>query len=81
MPFSELNELGKEYGKQWRTHFATRIHAAALFSQIAMRPWSRAVMIQLIKSCPRILTYGAKLSGKIQQVVRRNMTDIIDKDN
>lgn len=75
---SDFNDVGKEYSKQWYTHFATRIHAAALFSQVAMRPWSRAVMIQLIKSFPRVLTYGAKLSGKIKQVVH---TDIIDKDN
>ncbi|WP_231865898.1 NAD(P)/FAD-dependent oxidoreductase [Legionella fallonii] len=81
MTEAERNKAGEEYSKQWYKHFATRIHAAALFSQVAMRPWSQAVMIQLIKYFPGILTYGAKLSGKIKQVVRTELTDIIDKDN
>ncbi len=81
MTESVLNDVGKEYSKQWYTHFATRIRAATLFSQVAMRPWSRAVMIQLVKFFPGILTYGAKISGKIKQVVHTEMTDTIDKDN
>jgi flavin-dependent dehydrogenase len=61
--------VGKEYSKQWHKHFATRIHAAALFAQIAMRPWSQATMLLLVKRFPVLLTFGAKLSGKIRQVV------------
>jgi menaquinone-9 beta-reductase len=60
---------GALYSKQWSKHFATRIHAAALFAQLAMRPWSQALILSVIKRFPRLLTAGAKLSGKIQQIV------------
>ncbi|BCA94686.1 FAD-dependent oxidoreductase [Legionella antarctica] len=72
---------GKEYSKQWHKHFAMRIYAAALFSQIAMRPWSQATMLLLVKRFPGILAFGAKLSGKIQQVVILEMTNSNNKDN
>ncbi|AHE67600.1 NAD(P)/FAD-dependent oxidoreductase [Legionella oakridgensis] len=76
---SGLNKAGREYSERWYQHFATRIHAAGLFSQVAMRPWTQAIMIQFIKYFPKILTYGAKLSGKVKQVVCAE--DMIDKDN
>ena len=62
-------EAGDAYTKQWNAHFANRIHAAALFSQLAMRPWVVATMLPIMKLFPGILTFGAKLSGKIKQVV------------
>ncbi|MCL9684827.1 NAD(P)/FAD-dependent oxidoreductase [Legionella maioricensis] len=76
-----LRDAGKEYSNQWHKHFATRIHAAALFSLIAMRPWSQAIMLFLIKRFPGLLTFGAKLSGKIQQVVVLETTNSFNKDN
>ncbi len=76
-----LLDAGKEYRKQWHKHFARRIHAAALFSQIAMRPGSQALMLFLIKRFPGILAFGAKLSGKIQQVVVSETTNSFNKDN
>lgn len=60
---------GFAYTKQWNAHFANRIHAATLFAQLAMRPSVVATMLPIIKLFPGILTFGAKLSGKIKQVV------------
>jgi hypothetical protein len=61
--------VGKIYAKQWRKHFVPRIRAAAMFSRLAMRPWAIRLMGWVLKHFPRVLTWGAKLSGKITQVV------------
>ena len=33
-----------------------------------MRPWAVATLLPLLKKFPGILTFGAKLSGKVKQV-------------
>jgi hypothetical protein len=40
-----------------------------MFSRLAMRPWAIRLMGWVLKHFPRVLTWGAKLSGKITQVV------------
>ena len=60
---------GVDYAKQWKIHFANRIHAASLFAQFAMRPWAVAMLLPIVKVFPRLLTFGAKLSGKIKLIV------------
>jgi flavin-dependent dehydrogenase len=64
-----IAEAGEDYSKQWITHFAKRIYAASLFAQFAIRPWATAIILPLLKWFPEILTFGARLSGKIQQVL------------
>ncbi|WP_019215350.1 NAD(P)/FAD-dependent oxidoreductase [Legionella tunisiensis] len=65
-----LNNAGVDYTKQWHKHFVKRIHAAAVFAQLAMmRPWANSLLLPIVKQFPGILTFGAKLSGKIQQVL------------
>ena len=56
-----LAEVGQAYTKQWDAHFANRIHAAALFAQLAMRPWVVATMLPIMKLFPKILRFGAQL--------------------
>lgn len=63
-----LFNIGQAYTQQWRAYFSKRIHAAAVFAQIAIRPWAVAALLPLLKKFPDILTFGAKLSGKIKQV-------------
>ncbi|CAN5354457.1 NAD(P)/FAD-dependent oxidoreductase [soil metagenome] len=60
---------GEDYRKQWKAHFTKRIHAAALFSQLAMRPRTVAILLPLLARYPRLLTLGARWSGKTQQIV------------
>ena len=62
-------DAGQDYTKQWNAHFANRIHAAAVFAQLAMRPWAVGMILPILKLFPSILTFGAKLSGKVKQVV------------
>ena len=66
---SALADIGRAYAKEWETCFATRIRAAAAFAHLAMRPHATAAALPLIQRFPRMLTWGARLSGKTMQVV------------
>jgi flavin-dependent dehydrogenase len=55
---------GPRYARDWRRHFAPRIHAASVFARLAMNDYSRAAAEVLIRTFPRVLTWGAQLSGK-----------------
>lgn len=81
MSCRNLEVVGREYSRQWRKHFALRIHAAAFFSWMAMRVWPQSVMVLLLTCFPRMLTYGAQLSGKIKQVVLPERTHSINKEH
>ena len=63
-----LEILAKDYSATWREGFAKRIHAAAMFAHLAMRPATSAMLLPLLKLFPKILTLGAKLSGKTKHV-------------
>jgi len=64
-----LDKIGKEYTRQWHKHFANRIYVAAVIAQFAMRPWLVNHLLPILKQFPSLLTLGAKLSGKVTQVV------------
>lgn len=53
-----------EYARAWHDRFATRIQAAALFAHLAMRDDTRNICRAVIARFPRILDWGARLSGK-----------------
>jgi len=55
---------GRTYTRQWRTAFAPRIRAAALFAHIAMRPALTRTAAAVIRRIPTTLTWGAVWSGK-----------------
>jgi flavin-dependent dehydrogenase len=59
-----LDAIGAAYAERWRQCFAPRIHAAALFANLAMRPGAVAVLAPLVARFPALLTFGAALSGK-----------------
>jgi flavin-dependent dehydrogenase len=59
-----LDAIGRDYAASWRQNFALRIHAAAVFAHIAMRPATAALALPLLKLAPAALTLGAYLSGK-----------------
>jgi flavin-dependent dehydrogenase len=68
---SSLAEVGRAYTASWRAHFATRIHAAAVFAHTLMRPESAALALALPKRFPALLTLCAALSGKTKQIPAR----------
>jgi flavin-dependent dehydrogenase len=55
------------YEKQWRLNFAGRVHAAACFAHLAMRPATVRVGLFFLRAFPRLLDYGAEWSGKARQ--------------
>jgi menaquinone-9 beta-reductase len=61
---SALNQVARRYDAAWRVAFAPRIHAAAAFAQLAMRPMAVAAALPLLRLAPQLLTLGARLSGK-----------------
>lgn len=56
--------IGRAYAAEWRKAFATRIHAAAAFAHLAMRPSTAAMVRPLLERFPGILTLGARFAGK-----------------
>src|SRR6266536_2395629 len=59
-----LEEVGRDYAAAWRDCFASRVRAAALFAQLAMRPAAVALLLPLLRLFPSALTLGACWSGK-----------------
>jgi flavin-dependent dehydrogenase len=64
-----LADVGRAYGTEWKTSFGGRIHAAAVFAHILMRPGIAALCLPVLRQFPKILTFGAQLSGKATQLV------------
>ena len=63
-----LAAIGWAYERSWRKNFVTRIHAAALFAHLGMRPATAKLIVALLKRAPTILTLGAHWSGKTQSL-------------
>jgi flavin-dependent dehydrogenase len=63
-----LAAIGRDYERSWRKNFVTRIHAAALFAHLGMRPATAKLVVALLTRAPAILTLGAHWSGKTQSL-------------
>ena len=61
-----LDSLAVSYADSWRKNFARRVHAAAVFANLATQPLAAKLSIALLKRAPSILTWGAYLAGKSQ---------------
>ena len=67
-----LDLVGRHYSKQWHRQFAPRIHAARCIAQLSMRPWAMTMMLPILKKYPGLLSFGARLSGKITRVLTQS---------
>jgi flavin-dependent dehydrogenase len=65
-----LIDVEAKYARAWRRSFGPRVYAAEGVAQWAMRPAVVAGTLPLLRCWPRLLTVGARLSGKATQVVR-----------
>ena len=63
------DEAARRYHAEWKAAFVSRIYAAALFAYVAMQPSAVATVLPLLRAFPRILTFGARLSGKTMEIV------------
>ena len=55
---------GARYAATWRKTFAPRLYASTLFAHMAMGDVPRAIATSLVRTCPGLLTIGARLAGK-----------------
>ncbi len=63
-------QIGRRYDTDWRAAFSVRLRAAALFAGLAVRPLSAVLGLHLLEACPRLLSWGAVLSGKSKPLLR-----------
>jgi len=68
-PSTGLAAVQAAYGRTWRRLFAPRLLTAAVVAQWAMRPTAVAAVLPVLRRLPRVLTWGAQLSGKASCVV------------
>ena len=54
------------YATAWRRNFSRRLHTAAVFAHMFMRPRFTRIATGLLECFPQILTEGARWSGKAQ---------------
>jgi len=62
----ELGALRADYAQAWRRNFARRLHVAALYAHLFMRPASTRFACALTERVPQLLTLGARWSGKAE---------------
>jgi len=61
--------LHESYAADWRRHFSRRLHLAAVFAHIAMRPFIIAPCLPLTRQLAPLLKHAAELSGKVRSVL------------
>lgn len=61
-----LDSIRHEYEAAWRRNFSPRLRMAALVAHLFMRPVSARAATSALQHIPQLLTFGARLSGKIQ---------------
>ena len=69
---AESNEqtVARRYTRAWRQSFVPRIRTAAAIAHWAMRPRLVAATLPFLQTWPKLLTFGAWLSGKSKLVVQ-----------
>ncbi len=61
-------EIAADYDSEWLHAFTPRIKASEIFAYLALNDRSHTVLSKLMNTFPSLLTLGAKLSGKVNQV-------------
>ena len=67
---SDERTVAVGYTQAWRSSFAPRIRAAAAIAHWAMQPRLVSATLPLLQTWPKLLTFGAWLSGKSKLVVQ-----------
>ena len=56
--------LQRHYAQAWHKAFASRLHLAALYAHLAMRPALALPVRRILRRWPALLTHAARLAGK-----------------
>ena len=67
---SDERNVARSYTRAWRQSFAPRIRAASAIAHWAMRPRMVAATLPFLQTWPKLLTFGAWVSGKSKLVVQ-----------
>jgi len=68
--WDDLAPVGESYARAWRRWFAPRIRTGAVIAQWLVRPTPVAALMPLLRSFPRLLTLGARFTGKATDMLR-----------
>lgn len=63
---SVLESILRDYEAAWRRNFSSRLHVAAVYAHLFMRPRGARVASAVVRMAPELLALGARLSGKVQ---------------
>jgi hypothetical protein len=63
-PTRILEQVRHDYALAWRSNFAPRLFVAAALAHLFMRPASTRIATTLLQRFPKLLTEGARWSGK-----------------
>ncbi len=63
------DEIAEDYRRVWRASFAPRIRAASAVAHWAMSPSAVSASLPIFRRLPKLLTWGARWSGKATEVV------------
>jgi len=58
--------IRRAYTASWRRNFSRRLHLAALFANLFMRPASTRIAVATLRRFPQLLTDGSGWSGKTE---------------
>lgn len=61
-----LESILLDYEAAWRRNFSSRLHMAALYAHLFMRPRTARVASAAVRMAPELIAVGARLSGKAQ---------------
>jgi flavin-dependent dehydrogenase len=61
-----LKGVRDEYARAWRNNFSRRLFVAAAFAHVFMRPVSTRIAATLLEHFPRLLSEGARWTGKAE---------------
>ncbi|MBI3822904.1 MAG: hypothetical protein HY289_09550, partial [Planctomycetes bacterium] len=68
-----LSAVQNDYAAQWRRSFAPRIWASCALAHWAMRALPVSLSLPAIRCFPKILNWGARITGKASAVVRPSL--------
>jgi 2-polyprenyl-6-methoxyphenol hydroxylase-like FAD-dependent oxidoreductase len=63
-----LESIRHEYATTWQKNFSRRLHLAALFAHLFMRPICTRIAAGMLERVPQLLTQGARWSGKADRL-------------
>jgi menaquinone-9 beta-reductase len=74
-----LESMRREYAATWHRNFSRRLHMAALFAHLFMRPFCARIAAGLLERVPQLLTQGARWSGKADRLRSARRFDVAQR--